>query len=179
MLVRPAADKFHDIADRPCFVVIRQRLAAQCRIHAFEAVQRVAVKQLAHIAIEFVNDFLDAEKIALNVQNLIIVKKAGKREMIAGDQHCQRERESKPPLSGEICKQHKHGVGAKRRLQVLRHIDRCPLEQIPSPGDQQPDRRWNNPIAPIYPWLGFACLAEKGDHRDQQWILDDCAEDKW
>src|SRR5207237_200159 len=98
-LVRPDADELHDVAYRSRLVVIRQRLAAQRGIAALEAVKRIAMQQLAHVTVEVVNHFLDAEEVAIDFEDLIIVEKTGQRQTISDDQHCQCERKSEHPLS--------------------------------------------------------------------------------
>src|SRR5262249_10848404 len=75
VLIGTRGNEVHDIAYGSGLVVVGQRLAAQHRIHAFHTMKRIAVQKLAHIAVEIEDHFLDAKKIAVDVEYLVIVEK--------------------------------------------------------------------------------------------------------
>src|SRR5438067_2444658 len=69
--------------------------------------QRVPMQQLAHITVEIVDNLFDAEEITIDFQDLIIIKEAGQREMISGNQHSQRKSKTQPPFARKIRDEHK------------------------------------------------------------------------
>src|SRR5437763_375570 len=95
----------------------------------------VPVQQLTHVAVQVVNDFLDAEKIAFDMKDLIIVQESRKRQMVTGNQHHQREREPYAPSVSQKGNQREYGVGAQRCFDIPGYVDSGPLEHIPRAGD--------------------------------------------
>ena len=113
------------------------------------------------------------------MQDLVIIQEARKRKTVAGDQNSQGQRKAYASLSREVSNEDERGIECKCRLQIIRHVNGCPFEEIPRPRDQKGHRGRIDPIAPVDLSIGFARHAEERDHSDQQRIFDHRAEDEW
>jgi len=164
-----------DFGYRTCCVVIGERFAAPSRFEALHAVQRVPVNEPSVRFI--VENFLDAEEVALDEDTIALFKVLRHGERISEQQHHECHGEAANPISEVIGNKQKHCVYERENFLV--RIDSRPLKDQPRHIYENGEPGGENKIESIslfiLSWNSIGAAKER-QQRDEQWILQDAVE---